>query len=376
MVFPGASSDNIKVRQAALRDYNGCIADGDGINVVPIDHYNIRWKKYAFNDGVIPNIATLKGYVDQCVASNGWLVLNSHSQYNSMTSETQQIICDLIDYIRQVGAEVVTVHEGFKRLANIVEVDTGEHHESELKIDPYGKVKSQRGIGVGVSTRQVHNFYSKVSSFEKDNITEERIVTNTNLFPHSDMGILRTIRIDQAMVQTFIPYNYQEIWTRICQNDDLPGLFSCAGNVAGAYDNRLLFASEKAGNMYYDTTNGRMIICKTAGKRTVDKFEVTSGATNDGNITISTAFGSKTVALEAGDTAESIANKIASTAFVGFNVIQCAENPMILYITRILCGSVGHSSFADTDSTGTMITVTQIASGSAPVWTDMSGNTL
>lgn len=374
LVYPGSATDNKKVRIAVTRDYIGGIDGGDELNTTPISHYSIKRYHYAYDDGQTPDIDVLKGYVDACVAQNAWLIFESHSQYSSMTPETAAVICDLVDYIRSVGAEIVSAKEGFARFANIVDVEDGETRIGKFKLSPDGIVFNDTGINGGYSSSQIHNFYSGISSYKDYAVTKERIITDALLFPHNDSGILETIRYADNMVQYFMPFHYQEMWVREVTNNALPAEFTCLNETSGAYDNRNSLAGERKGNIYFDETNNRPIFCKTAGKRSVDQFTVTHGATSAGNIKISYAFGSKDIAVEAGDSAEEVASKIASASFIGHNIKQCLENPLVLYLTRILTGSTSGASFTDTDSTGVTISVSRVVTGSASAWVDASGN--
>lgn len=374
LVYPGSATDNNKVREAVTRCYVGGVDAHDKLNIPPISHYNIKRYHYAYDDGVTPNINDLKALVDQCVSKNGWLIFESHSQYSSMTAETAEVIRDLIDYIRSVGAEIVNTAEGFSRFANIVDIETGKDRVGDLFISPDGKTKNRTGIGFGFTNTQLHNYYSEIDSFSDENVTEERIVTNTSLFPHNDSGIMRTERIYDNIIQTFYPFHYNEIWVRTVANTDIPAEFTCIGALSGSFDQRNGLAYSKQGNCYFDTTNNRPIYCKTAGKKTVTKLTVTGGASTSGNIKIGTPLGDKTIAVTAGQTAKEIADTIASTSIAGYNVMQSMENPCVLYLTRSIAQSASHCTFADTGSTGTTISVTNATNGISPVWVDASGN--
>ena len=301
----------------------------------------------------------------------------SHSHYTGMTPATMTVIGNLIDYARSVGVEIVSAKEGFARFANAVAVpDENVSNPAGFVVDPFGKVKAMSGIGCGFSVTQIHDYYSPVSSYEENNITEERIITKTAMFPHGVMGVLRTHRTGTNMIQTFIPYGYQEIWVRKVTGTDIPQEFTCMTSLAGEYSNRSTWSYEKIGNCYYDTTNLRPIYCKTAGKKTTTKLTVTSGATSAGNIKIGTPLGDKTIAVTAGETALEIANAIAQTSFAGYAVIQSSENPLVIYLTRAIAQSMSHCTFADTDTTGTSITVSNVVNGVTPAWVDASGNDL
>lgn len=378
LLYPGSSSDTQKVRIAATRYFPvAVLAGGSEINTTPLSQHNIKRYSLGHNDGQTIDLDTYKALVDECVAKNGWLLFMSHSQYNSMTSASAEVIKELIDYIRSVGADIVSVKEGFARFGNVLNVEDSSVRDGGFKVGADGKFVNSTGVGCGFATKQIHNFYSKVEAYANNNVTEERIMNNAKNFPHAAYGILRSSRTDTNLIQYFMPYGYQEVWVRKVYGDTLPAEFTCQCVPTGSYENRNSIAHERKGNAYYDETNDRIIFCKTAGKRSVDQLTVTHGATASGNIKITYAFGSKDIEVVAGDTAQDVADKIAAaTGFTGHNIIQCAENPLILYLTRLLAGTTSACSFTDTDSTGVTISVSRVVTGSASAWIDAAGNTL
>lgn len=375
LLYPGASSDVLKVRLAAVRSFPVAVcAGGSAINVPPLAQHNIYRYPLGANDGQTIDLDTYKALVDSAVSNNGWLIFMSHSQYNCMTPASAEVIKSLIDYIRSVGADIVSMREGYARYGNVINVEDKTVRDGGFKVGADGKFKNSTGIGAGLSTEQIHNFYSKVDSYDNNNVTEERIVSNAKMFPHGAYGIMRSYRTDTNLMQYFLPYGYQEVWVRKVNGNDLPTDFTCQSVPNGVFDNRNAFAHERKGNCYYDETNNRPIFCKTAGKRTVDKLKITHGATASGNIRISYAFGTKDIAVEAGDSIEAVAAKIESASIIGHNVIQCAEDESVIYITRLLAQSTSALSFSDTDSTGVTATVTREVTGSSTEWVDASGN--
>ena len=65
-----------------------------------------------------------KAWIDEAIATNSWVVFNTHSSYPSFTG---QGLRDLITYAKSVGIEFVTVEEGMRQYGNLIEVGDPEN---------------------------------------------------------------------------------------------------------------------------------------------------------------------------------------------------------------------------------------------------------
>ena len=63
----------------------------------------------------------IKLRVDECLQNNTWLVFMTHVDDVAHTDEDNQMLSDLVDYIQQVGIDIVTLSEGFEIFGNAVE---------------------------------------------------------------------------------------------------------------------------------------------------------------------------------------------------------------------------------------------------------------
>ena len=66
-------------------------------------------------------LAGMKAKVDECIATNGWLIFMTHIDDVAHTDQDTQDIKDLIDYIKTKGVSIVTLSEGFEIFGNAIE---------------------------------------------------------------------------------------------------------------------------------------------------------------------------------------------------------------------------------------------------------------
>lgn len=63
----------------------------------------------------------IKARVDECYEQNGWLIFMTHVDDAGHTDEDNQMLRDLIDYIKTKGIDIVTMSEGFEIFGNVIE---------------------------------------------------------------------------------------------------------------------------------------------------------------------------------------------------------------------------------------------------------------
>ena len=71
--------------------------------------------------GKFDTLDNLKARVDECYAQNGWLIFMTHVDDVDHTDEDNQMLRDLIDYIKTKGIDIVTLSEGFEVFGNAIE---------------------------------------------------------------------------------------------------------------------------------------------------------------------------------------------------------------------------------------------------------------
>lgn len=104
--------------------YDYGITTGSNINTHPItsnmgiDRAGIG--SYAV-EGRFDTLDNIKARVDECYAQNGWLIFMTHIDDVNHTDEDNQMLRDLIDYIKTKGIDIVTMSEGFEVFGNAIE---------------------------------------------------------------------------------------------------------------------------------------------------------------------------------------------------------------------------------------------------------------
>ncbi len=71
--------------------------------------------------GKFDTLDNLKARVDECYDQNGWLIFMTHVDDVDHTDEDNQLLRDLIDYIKTKGVDIVTLSEGFEVFGNAIE---------------------------------------------------------------------------------------------------------------------------------------------------------------------------------------------------------------------------------------------------------------
>ena len=104
--------------------YDYGITTGSTMNIHPIttnmgiDRAGIG--SYAA-EGRFDTLENIKARVDECYDQNGWLIFMTHIDDTAHTDEDNQMLRDLIDYIKAKGIDIVTLSEGFELFGNAVE---------------------------------------------------------------------------------------------------------------------------------------------------------------------------------------------------------------------------------------------------------------
>ena len=71
--------------------------------------------------GRFDTLDNIKARVDECYDQNGWLIFMTHVDDVEHTDEDNQMLRDLIDYIKTKGIDIVTMSEGFEVFGNAIE---------------------------------------------------------------------------------------------------------------------------------------------------------------------------------------------------------------------------------------------------------------
>jgi hypothetical protein len=124
------------------------------------------------------------------------------------------------------------------------------------------------------------------------------------------------------------------------------------------------------GREFFDTTLGKPIWCKSGAE--VDSLQITAGATTSGNINVTLNGATTVVAVSAGDSANTVASKIASANFAGWTT---SLGGTFVTFTATLAGTKTAPSIS-TGSTGATGTFTVTTAGTNPVYVDATGATV
>ena len=107
---------------ALFYDYG--ITTGSTINTHPINS-NMGIDRAGIGsyaaEGRFDTLENIKARVDECYDQNGWLIFMTHIDDTAHTDEDNQMLRDLIDYIKAKGIDIVTLSEGFELFGNAVE---------------------------------------------------------------------------------------------------------------------------------------------------------------------------------------------------------------------------------------------------------------
>lgn len=374
LVYSHSSEQLPEVIEAASRVFKCGFRGGswNRPNVTPMKTYELT--RYNLDTGVTPTLERFKGIVDTAVNENAWVVFMSHSQNATFTADVIQMVKDMIDYARAKAVDIVTVEEGMRSLGNVVD-------GHNLGISHDGKILAS-GIGAGVSNKSMHSYMSNAHEYE-ENLTREFIVGSAvRGFPRTKSGILETVKVGDYCAQTYsISDNFSEKWYRSFSTpepNNFPPPFSPVGIPNLTTDERASLGFSKVGTCVFDTTLGKPVWVKTAGKQTVTIFLISGYPTASGNITLTTGLGTtSTIALTAGMRNKEVAEAIANATMVGHSaLVRLRKGSYSIYevvVWRAAAQVRGFCSIADTDNTGLSFATLNVQAGSEPVWVDATG---
>lgn len=170
------------------------------VNQTPFDTFDA--KRISLADSFNNTWEDYKKALDEAIATNGWLVFKSHSQYTSFDSNQIELIKKIIDYARANGIVNVNLEEGLKYFGNLIDVGdytarakAGVHY---YILDRDGKAHSNtNGKDFWSYKYNTVDFNTPVTFFEENSTSTTTIVsTASQPFPESQPGTLITFRGD------------------------------------------------------------------------------------------------------------------------------------------------------------------------------------
>ena len=356
-----------------LRNYFRC-AVITGANATPVPYPPMKtygiYRIPMLIDGTTKwTLNQYKAKIDECVANNGWLIWTTESENENFDSTLQGYIEDLIDYARGLGVEIVNMENGIDIIGNVIDIgDPSDDSYFNLGCDGNFRTNDM------CIDNTKYDFYDVITAFPENKVTVAWIgETKTTGFPHTDQGLLTTYRLGGNTIdrQEFRPKGFNEIWARYVNSNGKWGYFKPLTSLSGAtadrpYDNYV-------GCSYYDITLDKPVWIKTAGVHEVDTLTITTGATTNGNITITTSLGADIiVGVTAEMTIAEVDAAIREATFTGFNVSGVAGSGIIVFTDLIAQGGTA-PVFDDTGITGVEATFVRTATGVVSVWVDATG---
>ena len=168
LVYPFGST-NQTVKEIASRYINSASkANGlivDPKNEVP-DTFNLN--RVVFEE----EITTIKDRINQAKNNNGWLIINTHSQYDTFNIEK---LDEIIDYATLEGLDIITVSEGYRRFGNVAELRSGSFLRGGISALGY-----REGIFKPIDALKYIES-DNLKQDDKPSVYENRTITTTNI---------------------------------------------------------------------------------------------------------------------------------------------------------------------------------------------------
>lgn len=115
LVYPFGAYNDLVIKVASKYVDSATIYGGSFFNPKSevLDNYLVRRAQFE------KPINTLKSYMDGAVANNGWVIINTHSQYETFDVNK---LNEIFDYAETNGIEIKTYTEAYEKFRNIIEV--------------------------------------------------------------------------------------------------------------------------------------------------------------------------------------------------------------------------------------------------------------
>lgn len=207
LVYPGGMPVNrVDIKNVARKYYkygvdtNNII--GVSYNTAPVDNWRVSRVQ-----GDTRTLEQLKGYVDEAMVENGWLILMTHSHVVD-----PQKMRDFITYVQSKGVPIMPFGEASKYKGNAVAL--GEFTEEEstfISVDGASKI----GGSLIVKTDSKRYIDEPVTSYKRNaqTIVPLSTVTDTFLGVGGVMDVFRGYH-DSYSYATFKPVNSSKIYKR------------------------------------------------------------------------------------------------------------------------------------------------------------------
>ena len=380
VVYPGGYS-NALVRRVC-RDYfrvgfNIPPGSGTDLNYPPIATFGIRRSSLAGNYN--NTLEHYKAKIDECVATNGWLVWMSHASFPSFDDVQIGYIKELIDYARGLGVEILSTNEALDVFGNVLDVGDYTGHISDPAyeytiLDAEGIIHSKSNNGVIIDNSSNVIYSTPADYFKRDKITQSSVSYDRRTgFPESQGGLLVT---HKGIHDTYVQQVYYPSTTGVFKRhwDNSGSKWSEWLRVSAAIGAATRPITAYVGMMHFETGTSKPIWCKTKGVNEETTLTITAGATSSGNISVTLNNNTTNIAVEIGDTPEIIGNKIRGTSVIGWNPTGDADSAVVVFV-KLTPGVNGTPAF-NGGLTGVTGTIEKTVFGSSNVWVDATGATV
>lgn len=153
-------------------------------------------------------LAYYKACVDYAVENDGWLVFMTHVDAQSATDD--QILGDLIDYIKSINVDILTGRDAYKIHGNRYfagDVEAGKY----FIVNKDNEVIQPEGFKLNKIESNSKPASDSITTFPNNSITFMRTsnsFASSNNLPTATAGFLITYKLDESGVS----YNRQEYW--------------------------------------------------------------------------------------------------------------------------------------------------------------------
>jgi peptidoglycan/xylan/chitin deacetylase (PgdA/CDA1 family) len=202
----GLPNTRVDVKNLARKYYKygiGAWTFGTNYNATPVDNWCLARVN---EDG--SDLATLKGFLDQAIANNGWLIVMTHSHI--MTSASIPKLESFIDYARANGVPILPFTEAAKRKGNAIAL--GERTQTDSK---FISVEGDQDKGLFVKNPvNSHLITAPITAYPKDSVTHWSVdaVRDTFKGQGGTVVVFRNSNSDVYSYRTFKPINENIIY--------------------------------------------------------------------------------------------------------------------------------------------------------------------
>jgi peptidoglycan/xylan/chitin deacetylase (PgdA/CDA1 family) len=205
-VYPGGTTYNSEASSRELtRKYSKLAFNTSGdLNIPPFNNFNIS--RVEVNTRTLTE---LKAKVDEAITNNSYLVFYTHSWMTSMDSAKQADLQSLIQYIKSLNVEILSVADAHERIGNPIDIGETEKH---FRIGKNGEV-----AGITDFTKYIgssNTLDADISFYEQDKVTVSMHFNGWNDLPNGIGGYCLTHRFSADTADIYARQTYYQIGSK------------------------------------------------------------------------------------------------------------------------------------------------------------------